>query len=303
MLKSPIKWVGGKSKLFDSISQHYPSEINNYHELFVGGGSALIGLLDMVEKSKIKINGKIYAYDYNEVLIAYYKFLQSDYQALYMKVSQLKNNLMYQKRKEEKEVEKKKKKELTEEDKEIIKKMHERRSEFYYQIRTIYNNRKLDEEKIAMFVFLNKTCFRGVFRLNKKGGFNVPYGNYDNPQIVNKENLKKISELIKDVEFICCDFEKVKNIKKDDFVYMDPPYVPEKKNGFVSYGKTGFVKEKHEALFKICNDMKCKWVLSNSNTETVRNALKKFNIREINARRAINSKNPAAKTKEVIIYN
>ena len=109
MLKSPLKWIGGKSKLFGSISQHYPSEINNYHELFVGGGSALIGLLDMVKRSKIKINGKIYAYDSNEVLIAYYKFLQKDYQTLYTKVLKLKNNLMFIKTKEEKELEKKKK--------------------------------------------------------------------------------------------------------------------------------------------------------------------------------------------------
>ena len=272
MLKSPLKWIGGKSKLFDSISQHYPCEINNYHELFVGGGSALIGLLDMVKRSKTKINGKIYAYDSNEVLIAYYKYLQRDYNALFMRVWRLKNNLMYQKRKEEKVLENKKEKDLTEEEKEILKKMGERRSEFYYKLRTIYNNKNLGEEKIAMFVFLNKTGFRGLFRLNKSGGYNVPYGNYDNPQIVDKEHLKNVSELIKDVEFICCDFEKVKNIKEDDFVYMDPPYVPENKGGFVSYSKIGFVKEKHEALFKLCNDMKCKWVLSNSNVEIVREA-------------------------------
>ena len=303
MLKSPLKWVGGKSKLFGLISQHYPSVINNYHELFVGGGSALIGLLEMVKQSKIKINGKIYAYDSNEVLIAYYKLLQTDYNGLYMKVSGLKNNLMYQKRKEEKILEKKKKKDLTEEEEEVLKKMHERRSEFYYKLRTIYNNKKLDEEKIGMFAFLNKTCFRGIFRLNKSGGYNVPYGNYDNPQIVEKEHLKQVSELIKDVEFICCDFEKVKNIKEDDFVYMDPPYVPEKKGGFVSYNKNGFTQEKHEALFEMCNKMKCKWILSNSNTETVKDALSNFNIQEIYARRAINSKNPAAKTKELIVYN
>ena len=303
MLKSPLKWIGGKSKLFDSISQHYPCEINNYHELFVGGGSALIGLLDMVKRSKTKINGKIYAYDSNKVLIEYYKYLQRDYNALFMRVWRLKNNLMYQKRKEERVLENKKEKDLTEEEKEILKKMRERRSEFYYKLRTIYNNKNLDEEKIAMFVFLNKTGFRGLFRLNKSGGYNVPYGNYDNPQIVDKEHLKNVSELIKDVEFICCDFEKVKNIKEDDFVYMDPPYVPENKGGFVSYSKIGFVKEKHEALFKLCNDMKCKWVLSNSNVEIVREALKKFNIQEIEVRRAINSTNPGAKTKEVIIYN
>ena len=84
---------------------------------------------------------------------------------------------------------------------------------------------------------------------------------------------------------------------------MDPPYVPEKKGGFVSYNKNGFTQEKHEALFKICIKLKCKWVLSNSNTDTVKEKLKNYNMEEIIARRAINSKNPKAKTKELIIYN
>jgi len=274
MLKSPIKWVGGKSKLFSSISSYYPDEINNYHELFVGGGSALLGLLYMINNDKIKVNGKIYAYDSNEILVAYYKQLQSNYSLLFDTVMQIKN--------------------AETDDK----------SEYYYSIRTLYNNRKnSDIMKVAQFVYLNKTCFRGVFRLNKSGGFNVPYGNYKNPEIVNKEHLEKISQLFKNVEFICCDFENVKDIEEKDFVYMDPPYVPEKKGGFVSYSKSGFVKEKHKALFKLCNDMKCKWVLSNSNTDIVKENLKKFNIQKIDARRAINSTNPAAKTKEVIIYN
>ena len=274
MLKSPIKWVGGKSKLFGNISQYYPKEIDNYHELFVGGGSSLIGLLNMMKTGKINITGKIYAYDSNDVLIAYYKFLQTDYTSVYETVMKIKNAEI--------------------EDKE----------QYYYHIRNSYNNREqVDIMKVAEFIYMNKTGFRGVFRLNKSGGYNVPYGHYKNPTIVDKQHLKKVSELIKDVEFICCDFEKVNNIKECDFVYMDPPYVPEKKGGFVSYSKIGFVEEKHKALFKLCNNMKCKWVLSNSNTETVREALKKFNIEEIDARRAINSTNPAAKTKEVIVYN
>jgi len=169
MLKSPLKWVGGKSKLFGLISQHYPSEINNYHELFVGGGSALIGLLDMVKKTKMKINGKIYAYDSNEVLITYYKFLQTDYSSIYDTVMKIKN--------------------AESEDKE----------QYYYQIRNSYNNREnIDIMKVSEFIYMNKTGFRGLFRLNKSGGYNVPYGHYDNPQIVDKEHLKKVSERIKD---------------------------------------------------------------------------------------------------------
>ena len=277
-MKPLLKWIGGKQKLLDSISPHFPKKINNYHELFVGGGSVLLKLLEKQKINEIIVHKNIYAYDSNPILIAFYKQIQKDHNKLYIEVLKLKNNW---------------KNEETDEDK----------ATYYYNIRTLYNSKTIDIEKIAMFVFLNKTGFRGLFRLNKSGGFNVPYGNYKNPEIVNEEHLKSVSELIKDVTFICCDFEDVKNIKKKDFVYMDPPYVPETKGGFVSYSKVGFTEEKHEALFKICNKMKCKWVLSNSNTDIVKESLKKFTILEIDARRAINSKNPAAKTKEVIIYN
>ena len=273
-----LKWIGGKRKLFKHIFSFFPKKIMNYHELFIGGGSVLLGLLEAQKRNEIIVEKNIYAYDSNPILIAFYKQIQTDYNKLYKEVLKLKNHLISLPSDEEKSL-------------------------YYYNIRTLYNNSEINLEKIAMFIFLNKTCFRGLFRLNKSGKFNVPYGNYKNPEIINEQHLKNISELIKDVKFICCDFEDVKNIKKNDFVYMDPPYVPAQKNGFVSYSKNGFVQEKHEALFKICNKMKCKWILSNSNTETVKNALKNFNIEEITARRAINSTNPASSIKEVIIYN
>uniref|UniRef100_A0A6C0C3Y7 site-specific DNA-methyltransferase (adenine-specific) n=1 Tax=viral metagenome TaxID=1070528 RepID=A0A6C0C3Y7_9ZZZZ len=176
--------------------------------------------------------------------------------------------------------------------------------EYYYYIRQLYNSR--DDTymtRIAEFVYLNKTCFRGIFRLNKSGGFNVPYGNYKNPKIADPIEFEKVSKSIQNVEFICSDFEKVNIRSKKDFVYLDPPYVPEKKDSFVAYDKVGFTEEKNNALFDKCVKMKCKWMMSNSNTEPVREKLKKFNIVEIEARRAINSKNPAAKTKEIIVYN
>jgi len=273
-----LKWVGGKRKLLKYLLPKFPQNIDNYHELFTGGGSVLLGLLQAQKRNEIIVKKNIYAYDSNPILIAFYKQIQTDCNKLYIEVLKLKNDFVNQ---------------PTQEDKSL----------YYYNIRTLYNNSEINLEKIAMFVFLNKTCFRGVFRLNKKGGFNVPYGNYKNPEIINEQHLKNISELIKDVKFICCDFEDVKNIKKNDFVYMDPPYVPSQKNGFVNYSKIGFVQEKHEALFKKCIKMKCKWMLSNSNTETVKNALENFNIEEITARRAINSTNPSATAKEVIIYN
>ena len=273
-----LKWIGGKRKLFKYIFSFFPKKMTNYHELFIGGGSVLLGLLEARKRNEIIVKKNIYAYDSNPILIAFYKQIQTDCNKLYIEVLKLKNDFVNQ---------------PTQEDKSL----------YYYNIRTLYNNSEIDIEKIAMFVFLNKTGFRGLFRLNKKGEYNVPYGNYKNPEIINEQHLKNVSELIKDVKFICSDFEDLKNIKKNDFVYMDPPYVPSQKNGFVGYSKVGFVKEKHEALFKMCNKMKCKWVLSNSNTKIVREALKKFNIQEIIANRAINCKNPESKTKELIVFN
>ena len=179
------------------------------------------------------------------------------------------------------------------------------KKEYFYHIRKIYNSRKeINLMKVAEFVYLNKTCFRGLFRVNQMGGFNVPYGHYDNPSVCDETSYKQISELISDVEFYCLDFEEGReNIDKGDFVYMDPPYIPEKKNGFISYSKDGFSKEKHETLFKMCKEAEFKFVLSNSNTDIVKDSLKQFTILEVDARRAIHSKNPGSKTKEVLIYN
>lgn len=274
--KPLLKWVGGKSKLLQKIIPLFPKEITNYHELFLGGGSVLLSVLTAIKDNKLKVTGKICAYDSNPILIAFYRAIRGDYKKLYETV-----------RKIMKAGEKNDKK------------------EYFYHIRKIYNSRKeINLMKVAEFVYLNKTCFRGLFRLNQMGGFNVPYGHYDNPSICDETSYKQISELISDVEFYCLDFETGReNIDKGDFVYMDPPYVPEKKNGFVSYSKDGFSKEKHETLFKICEEADFKFVLSNSNTDIVKDSFKNFTILEIDARRAIHSKNPGSKTKEILIYN
>ena len=283
-MKPLLKWIGGKQKLLHFIFDHIPKKINNYHELFLGGGSVLLELLERQKANEISVQKNIYAYDSNAILIAFYKQIQKDHNKLYREVLKLKNNW---------------KSEETDEDK----------ASYYYKVRTLYNSKKIDIEKIAMFVFLNKTGFRGLFRLNKSGKFNVPYGNYKNPKIADIDEWEKVSKLIKNVRFICIDFEDlfpnffIKNINENDFIYMDPPYVPEKKNGFVSYSKDGFTKEKHDKLFEMCNNLNCKFLMSNSSTETVRKKLKKFIQSIIWARRSINSKNPEAKTIELLIKN
>jgi DNA adenine methylase len=155
----------------------------------------------------------------------------------------------------------------------------------------------------AIFIFLNKTCFRGLFRMGPNG-FNVPYGNYKNPEIVNKEHLEQIHKLIQNVIFECKDFnDSLDNVKTDDFVYLDPPYAPENKKSFVKYNSDGFDEETHLQLFKKTKELNAKFVMSNSDVPLVNDNFNDFNIEKIECRRAINSKKPESKTMEVIINN
>jgi DNA adenine methylase len=160
----------------------------------------------------------------------------------------------------------------------------------------------------ALFIFLNKTCFRGVFRVGPNG-FNVPYGHYNNPEIISQEHLNEIHALIRNVIFECCDYSKsLSNVKEEDFVYLDPPYAPENDKSFVGYTENGFDIDNHNNLFKLLHgltDKKKKFMLSNSDVSLVRNnfAVDKYNTTSISCRRAINSKNPESKTNEVIIKN
>ena len=158
----------------------------------------------------------------------------------------------------------------------------------------------------AMFIFLNKTCFRGLYRTGPNG-FNVPYGHYNNPSIYDDDNIKEISELIKNVEFVVSDFSNsIIRAKKKDFLYLDPPYLPEKETSFVSYNLEGFNIDKHNQLFNLCHQLKenkIKFLMSNSNVKLIHDSFNNYNIEIIECKRSINSKNPAKKTNEVLINN
>ena len=183
---------------------------------------------------------------------------------------------------------------------------------YYYWIRSEYNKLCLTDKKgilcSAMFIFLNKTCFRGVFRVGPKG-FNVPYGHYNNPEIINKEHLEEIHNLIQNVVFECCDFNtSLTIVEPNDFVYLDPPYAPETNTSFVGYTENGFNIENHNNLFKLIHKLtetNKKIMLSNADVSLVRENFtnKKYNTVSILCKRSINSKNPDAKAKEVIIKN
>jgi DNA adenine methylase len=183
---------------------------------------------------------------------------------------------------------------------------------YYYWIRSEYNKLSLHDKKSilvsAMFIFLNKTCFRGVFRVGPKG-FNVPYGHYKNPEIINKEHLDEIHDLIQNVVFECCDFNiSLKKAETNDFIYLDPPYAPETNTSFVGYTENGFNIENHRNLFKLIHnltDTNKKIMLSNADVSLVRENFtsEKYSILSILCKRSINSKNPDSKAKEVIIKN
>ena len=155
---------------------------------------------------------------------------------------------------------------------------------------------------------INKLCFRGMYRESVNSGFNVPYGHYKKtPIIITKDYLDYISNFIQDVNFICCDYNlSIKNVKKGDFIYLDPPYVPENINSFVGYSVNGFNLGEHHNLFdniKKLNSKKIKFIMSNSKVKLINDIFKDFKYENIIARRAINSKNPSSTTTEVIIYN
>jgi DNA adenine methylase len=293
-----LKWVGGKTQILTEILNKFPLKIDNYHEIFLGGGSVLLGILSLIQENKLQIKN-IYAYDLNKSLIYLYKNIQTKCNDFIKEI-----------------------KKIVDENNKITGNIINRKptnndegktsqESYYYWIRSKYNNMD-DDDKItilgsAYFLFLNKTCFRGLYRVGPNG-FNVPYGHYKTPSIYDEESLKIISELIKDVNFINASFEtSLLNIKKNDMVYCDPPYVPINATSFVNYNSDGFEGVLHEKLFTMLHELKkqkIKWIMSNSDTELVLDSFsdnKKYNIEKILCRRAINSKKPESKVNEVII--
>ena len=296
--KPILKWVGGKTQIMDKLIMDFPVEINNYHEIFLGGGSVLLTLLSYIKNGIIKVEGNIYAYDINEPLIYLYKNIQIYHNELY---DMLQTIIKDFNECGDGEINRKSKN---------ITEAKIAKENYYYWIRSEYN--KLTDKKSilcsAMFIFLNKTCFRGVFRVGPNG-FNVPFGHYKNPEIINKEHLEEIHHLIQNVIFECCDFNtSLNNAEENDYIYLDPPYAPETNTSFVGYTINGFNIDSHNDLFKLIHELtesNKKIMLSNADVKLVRdNFLEdKYNISSILCKRAINSKNPNAKSKEVIITN
>jgi DNA adenine methylase len=298
--KPILKWVGGKTQIMDKLVVDFPIEMNNYREAFLGGGSVLLTLLSYVKNGLIKVHSNIYAYDLNEPLIYMYKNIQTRHNELYETLQTIitefnacGNGVINRKP-------------ATIEEAKMAK------ENYYYWTRNEYNKLcPTDKNGLlgsAMFIFLNKTCFRGVFRVGPNG-FNVPYGHYNNPEIINKEHLLEIHNLIQNVVFECCGFNaSLENVEPNDFVYLDPPYAPETDTSFVGYTENGFDIEQHRSLFQLIHTLTethKKVMMSNADVSLVRDNFtnEKYNTTSILCKRSINSKNPEAKAKEVIIKN
>lgn len=274
-----VKWAGGKSSLILQLTNFFPFQlkdgsINKYVEPFVGGGAVLINIL---QKYKVK---EAYAFDINIDLINCYNVIKENVDQLI--------------------------KELEIKEKEFIKLESEDRQAYFYNIRKEYNSYRITENELSIkrageFIFLNRTCFNGLYRVNKNGEFNVPGGKYKNPTICDSSNLRNLSYLIKNVVFQYGDYKKSeKYVDSSTFVYFDPPYRPLSiTSGFTSYTKEDFNDENQKELanyFGKLDEKNAKLMLSNSNPKNTNendhffeNIYKGFNINEISAKRMINA--------------
>lgn len=272
-MKPFITWVGGKTQILDQVLDKFPSDIDTYHEIFVGGGSVLLEFLEKCKKKEIKCK-KVIAYDINEVLINLYIHVQKRLPEFIANISNLTDRYN----------------------------ISGDKSEFYYNVRTKYNQitDKTSIEKTSTFLFLNKTCFRGLHR-EGPNGFNVSYGHKKNPAIFNIDHLTNVSNLIKDVRFEVMSFRESldKTFKDTDYVYMDPPYVPENNKSFVGYTSIGFNDKCHIDLFNMCKKLNCNFLMSNSYTTIVTDTFSDYNIDIIDCKRIINP----TTTQEVLVYN
>ena len=298
MVKPILKWVGGKTQILDNVLALFPTECNNYREPFLGGGSVLLGFLTEIQEGKRALSGTVYASDINPILIALYKHVQTNVDTLIVELKHLENEFSNLKR---------------------ISVIHSPKSleegktsqeSYYYWIRQQFNSLpdKTTVQASAMMVFLNKTCFKGLYREGPRG-FNVPFGHYKNPTLCDEVNLRAVSELIQPVVFVCQSFEQsLTSIQAGDFVYLDPPYAPETDTSFDTYVAGGFPKKYHETLFGLCQSLKQKqigFLMSNANVPFVLNAFPEpqYQVYLVAARRAIHSKDPSATTNEVFITN
>lgn len=267
-----LKWAGGKRQLLNQIKERMPKEYNDYYEPFIGGGAVLFEL----QPEEATIN------DINTSLINVYRQVKDNTEEFIKLVNKLDSE------------------------------MWEDGKEYYLDIREKYNDKLLkkeyDLELAALFTFMNKHCFNGLYRVNKKGLFNVPY-NKSRRTSIEEDDVRETAKYLKTVNILEGDFEKAcKDAKKGDFIFFDSPYAPLNPTSFEAYTKEGFDVDSHKRLAKLYDELTergCYCMLTNHNTEFINELYsnKGYKIDVVSVKRMINSDASNRKGEEVIICN
>jgi DNA adenine methylase len=265
-----IKWAGGKSQLIEQYRPFFPNKIERYFEPFLGSGAVFFFVKKTFNPKEISLS------DTNEELIIVFKVVRDNVE-------------------------------------ELIKSLKKRKAlnsrEYFYKVRKEEPAKISSVERASRLIYLNKTCYNGLYRVNAKGEFNVPYGKYKNPSIFNEKILREGSRLLKNVKIKVASFEMIlDHIKKGDFIYFDPPYMPiSKTSSFTSYTKDVFLENEQEKLAKVFRQLDkkgCLLMLSNSDHSHIRKLYAGFNIQSIKARRAISCiGTKRGEIKELLITN
>lgn len=267
-----VKWAGGKRQLLEQIKERLPKEFNRYIEPFVGGGAVVLELMPQ----NAVLN------DINEALINTYRQIR-DVPEEFLRLVQIMDEDMWEDGKE-----------------------------YYYSLRQRYNDKlmrsEFDTELAALFVFINKHCFNGLYRVNGQGLFNVPYNKSRKPS-VEPANILATSEYLRTIEIVAGDFERIcRQAQQGDFLFLDSPYAPLNATSFESYTKEGFDEESHKRLARLYHELTergCYCMLTNHNTEFIMDLYKDrgYRIDVVGVKRMINSDASRRTGEEVIICN
>lgn len=287
-----LKWAGGKKQLLAEIEKALPislaQESFTYIEPFVGGGAVLFWMLHKFPNLK-----KAVINDINQDLINTYKTVSCNPSELISILDVLQAEYH------------------------DLEEKSEAKKEYYYSKRALFNSRKVNKtEQSALFIFLNRTCFNGLYRVNRDNEFNVPMGNYKRPTICDRENIFSVSEALQKVEILCGDFEQtLKYADNKSFFYLDPPYKPlNETSNFNSYAKNEFNDGEQIRLRDFCgklHHLNCSWILSNSDVKAVNpndnffdDLYSDYAIQRVSAKRSINA-NPKKRGEltELLITN
>ena len=270
-LKPILKWAGGKRQILPYLLQ-YIKDFNNYYEPFAGG---LALLIELYNRGRIK---KAIISDINKDLINLYEIIKEKPYELISAIKEIpfKNN-----------------------------------KDDYYQARKLFNSLELHKNvsRAALLLYLNRHGYNGLYRVNSKGEFNVPFGRYNNPSLPDEEDIIKFHEMLKSCEILNLDFEDaVRSAQRSDFVYFDPPYMPLNETSyFTDYTSGGFSEQEQKRLASVFKKLSNKGVYvmqSNSNNEFIRQLYAEYNIVEIEARRNINSNaSKRGPIKELLVLN